>query len=331
MIRVSGLEKTFGEKTIINNLSFSLVAGEILGFLGPNGAGKSTTMKILTGFLKPSAGSVSILGHDVLTDPVAAQKQMGYLPEGAPAYEEMTVLAFLEFIAEIRGFTGQQRRDRITDVVRKMSLQEVLTQKIETLSKGFKRRVGLAQAIIHDPAVLILDEPTDGLDPNQKQQVRALIHSLSKDKIVIISTHILEEVTAVCNRVIIISEGQMVADCSPSALEQESRYHGAVTIRLDNALCESVSQSIRALVEVDSVEVASALVGTSDLTVFGKQGVELYPYLNRYLTQQELVPLGLFQEKGRLDDVFRRFTVGQQTVAEEAAMQGCVADKEAAL
>ena len=180
MIRVSGLEKTFGEKTIINNLSFSLVAGEILGFLGPNGAGKSTTMKILTGFLKPSAGSVSILGHDVLTDPVAAQKQMGYLPEGAPAYEEMTVLAFLEFIAEIRGFTGQQRRDRITDVVRKMSLQEVLTQKIETLSKGFKRRVGLAQAIIHDPAVLILDEPTDGLDPNQKQQVRALIHSLSR-------------------------------------------------------------------------------------------------------------------------------------------------------
>ena len=331
MIRVSGLEKTFGEKTIINNLSFSLVAGEILGFLGPNGAGKSTTMKILTGFLKPSAGSVSILGHDVLTDPVAAQKQMGYLPEGAPAYEEMTVLAFLEFIAEIRGFTGQQRRDRITDVVRKMSLQEVLTQKIETLSKGFKRRVGLAQAIIHDPAVLILDEPTDGLDPNQKQQVRALIHSLSKDKIVIISTHILEEVTAVCNRVIIISEGQMVADCSPSALEQESRYHGAVTIRLDNALCESVSQSIRALAEVDSVEVASALVGISDLTVFGKQGVELYPYLNRYLTQQELVPLGLFQEKGRLDDVFRRFTVGQQTVAEEAAMQGSVADKEAAL
>lgn len=331
MIRVSGLEKTFGEKTIINNLSFSLVAGEILGFLGPNGAGKSTTMKILTGFLKPSAGSVSILGHDVLTDPVAAQKQMGYLPEGAPAYEEMTVLAFLEFIAEIRGFTGQQRRDRITDVVRKMSLQEVLTQKIETLSKGFKRRVGLAQAIIHDPAVLILDEPTDGLDPNQKQQVRALIHSLSKDKIVIISTHILEEVTAVCNRVIIISEGQMVADCSPSALEQESRYHGAVTIRLDNALCESVSQSIRALAEVDSVEVASALVGTSDLTVFGKQGVELYPYLNRYLTQQELVPLGLFQEKGRLDDVFRRFTVGQQTIAEEAAMQGSVADKEAAL
>jgi ABC-2 type transport system ATP-binding protein len=330
MIQVSGLEKTFGEKTVINNLSFSLVSGEILGFLGPNGAGKSTTMKILTGFLKPSAGSVSVFGHDVLADPVAAQKQMGYLPEGAPAYEEMTVLAFLEFIAEIRGFDAQQRRDRITDVVRKMSLQDVLTQKIETLSKGFKRRVGLAQAIIHDPAVLILDEPTDGLDPNQKQQVRALIQSLSKDKIVIISTHILEEVTAVCNRVIIISEGKMVADCSPSALEQESRYHGAVTIRLEEAHREAVLASIRGLAEVDSVDVASVLVGTCDLTVFGKQGVELYPYLSRFLTRQELVPLGMFQEKGRLDDVFRRFTVSEGVVGTDLINDAAATERSAA-
>lgn len=334
MIEVRGLQKSFGDKTVISDLSFSLVSGEVLGFLGPNGAGKSTTMKILTGFLKPSAGSVSIFGHDVLADPVAAQTQIGYLPEGAPAYEEMTVLAFLEFIAEIRGFKAQQCRDRIADVVRKMSLQDVLAQKIETLSKGFKRRVGLAQAIIHDPAVLILDEPTDGLDPNQKQQVRELIRGLSKDKIVIISTHILEEVTAVCNRVVIISEGKIVSDCFPSELEQQSRYHGAVTIRINENNWESVAERLRALPEVDNVEVVSVLDNTVELTVFGEQQVELYPYLAGFLAQQEIVPLGMFQEKGRLDDVFRRFTlngaIGSETIVSEAIVIESNASEERA-
>ncbi len=192
MIEVTQLRKNFGDLVAVDGLSFTVEPGEILGFLGPNGAGKSTTMKIITGFLSPSSGSVSIWGSDIVSDTLEAQRQVGYLPEGAPCYEEMTPRAFLRFIAAVRGFEGSERENRINDVIGTLSLQTVLDQRIETLSKGFKRRVGLAQAIIHDPMVLILDEPTDGLDPNQKHQVREMIHGLSKDKIVIISTHILE-------------------------------------------------------------------------------------------------------------------------------------------
>jgi ABC-2 type transport system ATP-binding protein len=197
MIEVSHLTKYYGDFAAVESLTFKLVPGEILGFLGPNGAGKSTTMKMLTGFLRPSSGEVSIWGSNVWQDSLTAQRHIGYLPEGAPAYEEMTPLGFLEFIAAARGLKGVERANRLEETINVMSLEDVLGQRIETLSKGYKRRVGLAQAILHDPDVLILDEPTDGLDPNQKHQVRKMIKGLSKDKIVIVSTHILEEVTAV--------------------------------------------------------------------------------------------------------------------------------------
>jgi ABC-2 type transport system ATP-binding protein len=218
MIEISHLTKRYGSLTAVDDITFTVAPGEVLGFLGPNGAGKSTTMKVITGFVSPTAGSVRVCGHDVEEQPLAAKSCMGYLPEGAPNYPEMTVGAFLEFIANVRGLTGERRKSRLDDVIARLSLASVLPQAIETLSKGFKRRVGLAQALLHDPQVLILDEPTDGLDPNQKHEVRALINAMSKDKIIVISTHILEEVDAVCSRAIIIANGKILADESPKAL-----------------------------------------------------------------------------------------------------------------
>lgn len=218
MIEISHLTKRYGALTAVDDISFDVTPGQVLGFLGPNGAGKSTTMKMITGFLAPTSGTVRVCGHDVTADPLAAKACMGYLPEGAPIYSEMTVRAFLEFIADVRGLKGERRKARLDDVIERLALAGVLEQMVETLSKGFKRRVGLAQALIHDPQVLILDEPTDGLDPNQKFQVRTLIEAMSKDKIIVISTHILEEVDAVCNRAIIIAGGRLLADDTPRNL-----------------------------------------------------------------------------------------------------------------
>jgi ABC-2 type transport system ATP-binding protein len=218
MIEIRNLTKRYGALTAVDDISFTVSPGQVLGFLGPNGAGKSTTMKMITGFLAPTSGAVTVCGHDVENDPLAAKACMGYLPEGAPSYGEMNVRSFLEFIADIRGLSGDRRRARMDDVVARLQLGSVLEQMIETLSKGFKRRVGLAQALLHDPQVLILDEPTDGLDPNQKHQVRSLINDMAKDKIIVISTHILEEVDAVCNRAIIIASGKLLADATPKEL-----------------------------------------------------------------------------------------------------------------
>jgi len=218
MIEIRNLTKRYGALTAVDDISFTVSPGQVLGFLGPNGAGKSTTMKMITGFLAPTSGTVTVCGHDVENDPLAAKACMGYLPEGAPSYGEMNVRSFLEFIADIRGLSGDRRRARMDDVVARLQLGSVLEQMIETLSKGFKRRVGLAQALLHDPQVLILDEPTDGLDPNQKHQVRSLINDMAKDKIIVISTHILEEVDAVCNRAIIIASGKLLADATPKEL-----------------------------------------------------------------------------------------------------------------
>ncbi|MBB6091448.1 ABC-2 type transport system ATP-binding protein [Povalibacter uvarum] len=229
MIEINHLTKRYGVLKAVDDLTFSVAAGEVLGFLGPNGAGKSTTMKMITGFLAPTSGSIRVCGHDVESAPLAAKTCMGYLPEGAPAYAEMTVRAFLDFIANVRGLAGDRRKSRLDDVISRLALGSVLEQPIETLSKGFKRRVGLAQALLHDPPVLILDEPTDGLDPNQKHEVRTLISAMSKDKIIVISTHILEEVDALCNRAIIISNGRILADDTPRNLKARS-----ATGRLDD-------------------------------------------------------------------------------------------------
>lgn len=222
MIEVNQLTKRYGPLTAVDGISFRVEPGEVLGFLGPNGAGKSTTMKMIAGFLAPTAGSVSVCGFDVGEQPLAAKAAMGYLPEGAPSYGEMTVLAFLNFIADVRGLAGADRKRRQEDVVGRLALESVLHQPIDTLSKGYKRRVGLAQAILHDPRVLILDEPTDGLDPNQKHEVRTLIAAMAADKIIVISTHILEEVDAVCTRAIIIAGGRLLADDTPGGLAARS-------------------------------------------------------------------------------------------------------------
>jgi ABC-2 type transport system ATP-binding protein len=229
MIEVKGLVKTYGTKRAVDGVTFTVKRGDILGFLGPNGAGKSTTMKMITGFIRPDAGTATVDGIDVTVDPVAVKRKLGYLPESAPAYPEMTVEEFLGFIAEVRGFrTSDAKRAQVDRAIGLTHLAPVRKQTIETLSKGFKQRVGFAQALLHDPAALVLDEPTDGLDPNQKNEVRALIKNMAVEKAVILSTHILEEVDAICNRVIIISRGKVVADETPASLH--ARKPGA---RLD--------------------------------------------------------------------------------------------------
>ncbi len=254
MIEVRHLAKHFGPIVAVDDVSFSVARGEVLGFLGPNGAGKSTTMKMITGFLAPSAGTAIVCGADVTRDPIAVKSKIGYLPEGAPAYPDMTPSGFLDFIAHIRGFSGAEARKRVALAVERVAIGEVLLQPIDTLSKGFKRRVGIAQALLHDPEVLIMDEPTDGLDPNQKHEVRRLIAEMAPDKAIIISTHILEEVDAVCSRAMIIAHGRLLADGTPGALEAQSRRHNAVRLAVAPASEAAVAAALAQLPDVDAVD-----------------------------------------------------------------------------
>ncbi|MGH7997166.1 MAG: ABC transporter ATP-binding protein [Opitutaceae bacterium] len=237
MIEVQSLVKNYGAKRAVDGVSFTVRLGDILGFLGPNGAGKSTTMKMITGFLSPDAGRARIDGIDVAAEPVAVKRRIGYLPENAPVYPEMTVDEFLRFMAEVRGFHGAEATAAIERAARLTHLQAVRKQTLETLSKGFKQRVGFAQALLHDPPVLVLDEPTDGLDPNQKHEVRELIKGMAREKAIILSTHILEEVEAICNRVIILSQGRVIVDETPAQFQ--ARRPGA---RLDE-IFRSLTQS----------------------------------------------------------------------------------------
>ncbi|MCP8463509.1 ATP-binding cassette domain-containing protein [Pseudomonas sp. ZM23] len=305
MIEITRLTKRFGQQTAVDDLSFSVAQGEVLGFLGPNGAGKSTTMKMLTGFLAPTSGTASILGHDILRQTLKAQRQIGYLPEGAPCYGDMTVRAFLEFIAEIRGFRGAQKRERVGRVVEQLELERVGEQSIETLSKGFKRRVGVAQAILHDPRVLILDEPTDGLDPNQKHQVRELIRSLAHERIIIISTHILEEVAAVCTRAVVIANGRLVADGTPLELESRSRYHQAVTLVAEGELDRAALAALPGVADVEQN------AGDGSLTVLAQPGQVIFPQVNALIAERGWRVRELDVERGRLDEVFRSLTRGE--------------------
>ena len=306
MLKIKHLSKRYGDKLAVDDLSFSVAAGEVLGFLGANGAGKSTTMRMIAGFIAPTRGEISVCGHDIERAAIAAQRCMGSLPEGAPSYGEMQVAEFLDFVADIRGLAGARRHQRRAVVVERLGLGAVLEQTIDTLSKGYRRRVGLAQALIHDPQVLILDEPTDGLDPNQKHEVRRLINELGQDKLVIVSTHILEEVHAVCTRAIIIAEGCIVADDSPRALESRSRYHHAVSLRfLDPQQLAAASAAVAALPGVAEVEVHERDLR---LTAIPQPGAELLPELSALLTAQRWEVPELHLEAGRLDEVFRTLT-----------------------
>lgn len=303
MIEAEHLTRRFGGFTAVDDLSFEVRPGEVLGFLGPNGAGKSTTMKMLTGFLPPTTGCVRIAGMDISQQPVAVKRNLGYLPEGAPAYADMTVLAFLKFMGEVRGLMGSELSQAVERVAGQTEIKEVLRQPLHTLSKGFKRRVGLAQTLLHDPQIMILDEPTDGLDPNQKQQVRNLISNLAEDKIVILSTHILEEVSAVCSRAMIIAHGRKVADCTPSELEARSRYHQAVSVRFQQPVsAASVFAALPGVTEVDERE-----EGRSYL-IFPEPGARLYHSVNSAIESHGWAVDTLHIERGRLDDVFRQLT-----------------------
>ncbi len=303
MIEIKNLTKRYGDLLAVDSVSFTVGAGEVLGFLGPNGAGKSTTMKMIAGFLTPSNGSISVCGFDVEASPLEAKRCIGYLPEGAPAYGEMTPAGFLRFIADIRGIAPGTRDQRIRDVVVRLGLERVFEQPIETLSKGFKRRVGIAQAILHDPKVLVLDEPTDGLDPNQKHEVRTLIQGLAKDKIVIVSTHILEEVHAVCTRAIIIANGRIVADATPDELEARSRYHHAVTVRADDL--EALKAALTGVAGVDEV-----VIDNEDrvVTAFPRKGQAIFAAISRVIQDRKLSVSEVLLERGRLDEVFRTIT-----------------------
>ncbi|WBG65989.1 ABC transporter ATP-binding protein [Pseudomonas citronellolis] len=305
MIEISRLTKRFAQHTAVDDLSFSVQPGEVLGFLGPNGAGKSTTMKMLTGFLAPTSGTASIHGFDIQTQTFQAQRLIGYLPEGAPCYGDMRVRGFLEFIAEVRGYRGAQKRERVARVVEQLELESVREQSIETLSKGFKRRVGVAQAILHDPRVLILDEPTDGLDPNQKHQVRELIRGLARERIVIISTHILEEVTAVCTRAVVIANGRLLADGTPFELESRSRYHQAVTLVADGELDRAALAALPGVAALEENPLEHSL------TLLARPGEVIFPQVNALIAERGWRIRELDVERGRLDEVFRSLTRGE--------------------
>ena len=303
-IDARALCKKYGSLVAVDELSFEVGAGEVLGFLGPNGAGKSTTMKMLTGFLVPTSGTAVINGHDIVNDSLAARRCIGYLPEGAPSYGEMTVRRFLEFIARTRGFSGKEAPVAAGAAIERLNLDSVPEQTIETLSKGFKRRVGLAQAIIHDPQVLILDEPTDGLDPNQKHEVRRLIRDMSSEKIIIISTHVLEEVHALCNRAMIISDGRLLVDDTPDGLIAQSRYHDAVTLVVEQP--ERVASVLSELAQARKVELREG-----ELTVFPAQGCKLFEVISDAIRENGWSVSELRLEAGRLDEVFRQITRGE--------------------
>ena len=304
MIETRQLTKRFGLITAVDDVTLSVDAGEVLGFLGPNGAGKSTTMKMVTGFLEPTSGSASVCGHEVLDDPVAVKRSLGYLPEGAPTYGDMTPLSYLGFVAQIRGFDGAERQRRIDAVVEKVALEEVLRQPIETLSKGFKRRVGLAQAMLHDPPVLIMDEPTDGLDPNQKRHVRGLIRQMAKNKAIVISTHILEEVEAVCTRAVIIARGKIRADARPDALRARATNHNSVLITALQKDADGIGKRVTNLPGVKAVETIGTVDGITKLRASPKRGRPIATEVADLVRSAGLPVREMFVEQGSLDDVF---------------------------
>ncbi len=310
MLEVRGLIKRFGPLTAVDGISLSVDCGEVLGFLGPNGAGKSTTMKMVTGFLPPSGGTAMVCGFDVVREPLEVKRRVGYLPEGAPLYEDMTPLSFLNFVTEVRGIPADKRAAAIERAAQTINIAEVMHQPIGTLSKGYKRRVGLAQAIVHDPEVLILDEPTDGLDPNQKHEVRSLIIEMAANKAIVISTHLLEEVDAVCSRAVIISRGKVVIDGTPDELVAQSRYHNAVSIRIASNRLAATREMLKTIDGVGKVDLVEEADSRALILVTPQNGQTIMPQISERVRAGSLVVEEMVAERGRLDEVFRMRTVG---------------------
>ncbi len=318
MLEIRHLVKHFGPLVAVDDVSFTVPRGEVLGFLGPNGAGKSTTMKMITGFVAPTAGTAIVCGHDIAREPIAAKRCIGYLPEGAPAYPDMTPAEFLGFIAHIRGFAGREAELRIGRVVGMIHIGEVMNQPIETLSKGYRRRVGVAQALLHDPQVLILDEPTDGLDPNQKYEMRRIIEAMRPDKAIIISTHLLEEVEAVCSRAIIIAHGRVLADATPAELARRSRHHNAVRLVVAGGEPAQIRAELLRLPAVTAVEPVIDSEGDA-LMVFPRGGEDVVADVADLVRAHRWQVALLRVERGRLDDVFREITTAPAETAPLAA------------
>lgn len=316
MIKVNNLAKSFGTKRAVDGVTFTVERGEVLGFLGPNGAGKSTTMRMITGFIPPTSGAITVGGYDVVDQAIPARRLIGYLPENAPAYTDMTVHGFLSFAAEIRGLRGDAKRAAVNKAVETCFLETVLHQSVETLSKGFRHRTCFAQSIIHDPDVLVLDEPTDGLDPNQKHEVRQLIRRMGERKAIIFSTHILEEVDAACTRAIIIDRGKIVANGTPADLRNKSEYAGAVTVRIAGVAAAAVQQRLGGLPSVKRVAVLKEDPAVVTVRVFprsdvnGKLAASVADAVQGWRVEE------LHTEEGRLDEVFRSITM-PDTATEE--------------
>ncbi|NKB19748.1 MAG: ATP-binding cassette domain-containing protein [Alphaproteobacteria bacterium] len=308
MLQIEGLTKQFGSFTAVDNISFSVNRGEVLGFLGPNGAGKTTAMRMVSGFLTPTSGTAYVGGHDVTTAPLEVKRRIGYLPEGAPLYEDMTPSELLAFISDVRGLSGGTKRETISTAASRINIEHVMHQAIGTLSKGYKRRVGIAQAILHDPEILILDEPTDGLDPNQKHEVRKLINEMAKDKVIVISTHLLDEVDTVCSRAIVIAQGKIVADGTPADLEAQSELHNAVTLRLAAAQSDKAKGTIEAVAGVDRVVESEAADNFINITAYPKSGEIVIDDVSAALKAAKIDVQEIQAERGRLDEVFRRLT-----------------------
>ena len=310
MIEVKNLSKSFGDVIAVDNISFSVGPGEVLGFLGPNAAGKSTTMRMITGFLPPSSGTAVIGGYDIREDSLKARSLMGYLPENAPVYGDMTVTSFLEFCAEIRGFIGKEKRRKVDEVLETCFLKDVMHRAIDTLSKGYKQRVCFAQSIIHDPQYLIMDEPTDGLDPNQKHEVRTMIREMSRNKTIILSTHILEEVEAVCTRAIIIALGKIVADDTPEGLKARSPVHGAyrATVDLPPQWDEAKLQKLRDRPGIKEVEILARRDAQLDLRIRPATDALTAEDVLAMISEADVKIDSFSREEGRLDRVFRMIT-----------------------
>lgn len=315
MIEIESVWKRFGEIVAVHDLSLTAHNGEVLGLLGPNGAGKSTTMRMVTGYLTPDSGAIRICGRDITSETIAAQREIGYLPEGAPSYGDMTVDGFLSFIAEVRGLSGRTARGHIDAAVERTRLEPVMAQPIETLSKGYKRRVGLAQAILHDPPVLVLDEPTDGLDPNQKFAVRQLIREMTADKTIVISTHLLEEVEAICSRMAVIDRGSLVADGTPADFLARSRYHNAVSVVLDADKSAPVRAALENLPSITEVEATDMPGNRLRLTGFAKPGTLPVEDVSALIRAENWPVQEFYAEPGRLDDVFRELTRHDEPVS----------------